>query len=490
MTKITVDVGTGFYQSDALSFSNQRCVNLYPNLPQAPALKTSSLFNVQGLRQIEKTGDLLFDQNRGGWRFSGAPYFVNGDKLYRIDRTVNDDESVTYSRVELGTVPGKGFCSFSDNGNQLIIINNLGDGYVYQPGASPEFEAISDAGFSANGTPQQVVFIDSYFIVTTDDRKAIVSAPNDGKSWNALDRITAEADPDSIVAPFVYRNQLYILGTQTCETFTNIGGAGVPFQRVNGFVLSQGCTSPFSVTQLGNYVAWVGRGENEQPAVYLFDGNVPVKVSTTAIENKLHEISESDLESIFTWSYSLRGNEFIGINTNEFTFVFDIKTQRWHERQSLVRDPRGLRNEKRCRINCVLSAYNELLVGDSEDGRIGIIDVNSYMEYDEPLQSFFTTQPLYDLGNSFSLPMVELLCESGVGSRTVDDPKVRMQISRDGAVFSNSRTRSLGKQGDRKRRQIWYRNGRVSRLCIFKFIISDPIKRRIFGVEIDYKQSA
>tara|TARA_B110000027_G_C16093019_1_gene289393 strand:- start:1360 stop:1659 length:300 start_codon:yes stop_codon:yes gene_type:complete len=92
------------------------------------------------------------------------------------------------------------------------------------------------------------------------------------------------------------------------------------------------------------------------------------------------------------------------------------------------------------------------------------------------------------MGNSFSLPSIEVLCDSGVGNSDAPNPEIRLEVSRDGAVFENPRTRYLGAVGDRKIRQIWYKNGRVSRYCIFKVTVSDFVKRRFFGMELTYKR--
>jgi len=340
MANLTIDLGTGFYKSDSLPFANQRCVNLYPNFPQAPALKSSSLFNVSGLREVANVGRKSNQRNRGSWVFNGVPYFVNEGNLYRLDRTVNFDGSETYSTTVIGEVDGNGRCSFADNGRQLMIIDNEGTGYIYQPTATPQCQTITDAGFTANGTPRKVVFVDSYFVVTTSNNVAIISAPFDGLDWNALDFISAEADPDGVIAPLVFKNQLYLLGTETTEAYTNIGGAGVPFQRVNGFILSTGCTSPDTVRNIGNAVLWIGRGENEQPSVFIFNGSEPQRVSTTAIDNLLHDASPDDIQSAFSWAYSQRGHDFVGFTFGNFTFVYDLATQKWHECVSDVRDGR------------------------------------------------------------------------------------------------------------------------------------------------------
>lgn len=490
MANMSIDIATGYYESDSLPFANQRCVNLYPNFPQTTAITQSSLFEVQGLEQVGTSSRLAINSNRGSWDFNGIPYFVNGEGLYRLNKRIGFRNEVTYEVEFLGIVDGDtDTVSMADNGEQLIIINKKGVGYIYNPNATPNFSVITDAGFYANGVAKKVVYVDRYFVVTTDAKKAIISAVGDGTDWNSLDFISAEADPDDVIAPFVFRNQLYLLGSETTETYRNVGGAGVPLQRINGFVLSTGCSSPDSVQQLGNQVFWVGNGANEQPVVWRFNGSEPERVSTTAIDNKLHELTEEQLQGIVSWSYSVRGHEFVAFVSNIWCFVFDTITGKWHERESEITLSTGSRVTRPCRIRNVVSAYNDLFCGDSQDGRIGRISENIFKEYGEPLFSYFTTTPLYNLGNSFSIPYVELVCESGVGNSDVSDPQVRLQISRNGVTFENPRTRLLGKVGSYKSRQIWHKNGRMSRIAVFKITISDPVKRRLFALDIKYKQS-
>lgn len=486
---IQVDIINGFYQSDSLPFSNQRCVNLYPNIPQVQSLSPGALFNVQGLLGVATASQLARDANRGGIVFNNIPFFLNGTSLYMLNQTLLPDNSATYALLRVGFVTGSGRCSFATNGRQIIVINSDGLGFIYEPDTSPAVIAITAPGFSANGKPLDVAFVDGYFIVTTDDKKAIVSAINDGNTWNALDFISAESDPDDVVAPFIFKNQLYLLGTHTTEAFNNIGGAGVPFRR-SGFFLSVGCTAAKSVVQLGNQMFWIGRGENEKPSIYAFSGGDAQKISTTAIDNVLHNLTEGQINNAFAWAYQLRGAMFVGFTVAEFTFVFDLASGRWHERESIIIDGVGVKTTKRCRINVVLNAYNELIVGDSEDGRIGLIDEDVFTEYNQPLQSFFTTAPVFNNNLPFSIPIIELLCESGVGNAEFQDPVVRLQISRDGAVFEDPRTRSLGRVGDRKLRQVWAKNGQVRQYCLFKVIISDAVKRRLYGISLKIKPSA
>ena len=134
----------------------------------------------------------------------------------------------TFSTTILGTIPGNGRVFIADNGTQLMILVPGGSGYIYNESDTPAFQQITDPDFNANGNPQHLCFIDGYFACTTDSKKWIVSALNNGLSWSALDFASAESDPDAIVAAAVIQNQIFIMGSETTEGYANIGGSGFP----------------------------------------------------------------------------------------------------------------------------------------------------------------------------------------------------------------------------------------------------------------------
>jgi hypothetical protein len=191
----------------------------------------------------------------------------------------------------------------ADNGTQMLVLVPGGNGFIYNH-VTDTFAQITDPDFTANGNPQQVVYIDGYFCLTTDSKKFIVSALNDGLSYNALDFGTAESDPDEIVAPIVFKNQLFIGGSQTIEAFQNIGGADFPFQRT-GLFLSKGISSPFSIQSIQDTFVFVGAGANESPAIWAFAGNEVQKISTTAIDKELSALTDAQISEIYSWAYAL-----------------------------------------------------------------------------------------------------------------------------------------------------------------------------------------
>jgi len=218
---IELPISGGFYQSDSLQESNQQLTNWRVNIPQTEgALGQSSIVGCEGLDLIISSG-LTQSANRGSHSKNGVPYFLNGETLYRLDRTIGGDGEEIFSLTTLGTIPGTDRASFADNGQQLIVVAG-GSGWIIDEDASPVFDPITDPAFTSEGVPQQVVFIDSFFILTLDSKKFLRSAANDGTSWSALDQFSAEADPDDIVAPIVLKNQLLIAGGQTIEFFQDI----------------------------------------------------------------------------------------------------------------------------------------------------------------------------------------------------------------------------------------------------------------------------
>jgi hypothetical protein len=459
MPKVVLPIANGYYESDSLPISAQQCTNFYPNIAQAPALNQETLFGTPGLTQVASASNI--SNCRGAHEMNGVPYFVIDGKLYSM--------STSYALTDHGQIDGSGRVSMADNGTQMLVLVPVGNGFIYNH-VTDTFSQITDPDFTANGNPQQVVYIDGYFCLTTDSKKFIVSALNDGLSYNALDFGTAESDPDEIVAPIVFKNQLFIGGSQTIEAFQNIGGADFPFQRT-GLFLSKGISSPFSIQSIQDTFVFVGAGANESPAIWAFAGNEVQKISTTAIDKELSALTDAQISEIYSWAYAEKGAYFVGFALPGTTLVYDTISKRWHERKSFVDGALGA-----YRVTALVRAYNQIWAGDLVDGRVGLLDQETYTEYGEVIQRTIVTQPFQNNMESFVVPELELTVESGVGNSASRDPMVGLERSRDGKTWSDARYRKIGKVGEYDRRVIWNRNGRASRFELFRFTMSDPVK--------------
>ena len=479
MPKIQLPIANGFYESDSLPVSAQQCINWYPNIVQTQALSQETLFGTPGIRQLVSTG-LSNEQNRGIHVKNDILYFVNGESLYSLD----DNGDGTFGYTSLGTVTGSDPVSMADNGTQLMILVPGGDGYIYNEDAGTPFQTITDVGFKANGDPQIVVFIDSYFVCTTDSKTFISSAPNDGLSWDALDAGTAEADPDIIRSAFVFKNELFILGSETVEVFQTVGGTGFPFQRIEGFIIPKGISAPFAIVATTNSFMFLGAGANESPALWLFTGNGVEKVSTTAIDNLLSDLTDAEAQQVIGVSYAEAGAYFSGFSLPDTDLYYDSISGRWHERKTF--DEGQLTG---WRVGFLGQAYGRTVVGDSIDGRIGELDRDLYTEYDNTILRRIRTQPFANLGNAIFVPSLELTMESGVGDLVTEDPLVRMRTSDDARTYSSELSRKIGKMGEYFKRCIWRRLGRIPRFRIFEFTVTDPVKPVVIKLEANLKGS-
>ncbi len=477
----SLPITNGFYVSDVLPLSHQECTNFFVRQAQTPALVKEYLVGTPGIDEKTTTGTEQ-QVNRGSLVKNGIPYYVNGTSLYTVtmaSTVVNGVKVETFTATPLGTVEGTGRVPMATNGTQLMILVPGGAGYIYDENAGTPFQEITDGDFTANGNPQIVVFVDGYFLCTTDSKKFIVSALNDGTAWNALDFGTAESDPDAVVAPIVVRNQVFIAGTITTEGFQNLGGSGFPFQRNNVF-LDKGCAAPFSIVNSSQSFYMIGLGEDEAPAIWRFTGNNFQRVSTTPIDVLLGQATEEELSQAFGFSYAERGSFFVGWTFGNKTVVFEQGTQKWHERKSYSES--SLLQE-RWRVNSIVTAYGRLMVGDSLDGRIGELSSDMYTEYGNNISRIVATQPLHAMGDEVRLPILELTMESGVGNADVPNPKVGMSTSKDGKLFGYERIRPIGKKGAYNTRVFWRKNGRFPRTAVLRFSLTDPVKPVILKLE-------
>lgn len=478
----------GFYVSESLPISAQECVNFYPNTPQTGTVTQQSLFGTPGLLEIEAVAENEF--NRGFHVFNSIPYHVNGTTLYRLDRSFDAFGNVSFTSVDVSggiPLPGADRVVMADNGTsggEMCIVlpegSNQFNAYIFDDVAITLVQ-ISDIDF--DGPVNGLVYIDGFFLFTKKQgNKFFISNLRQGLVYTATDFADAEVDPDPIRAPFALENELFIFGSETVEPFQNIGGAGFPFVRIEGGVRQKGIDSPDTLQEMNGAMVWVGSTSNEQSAIWISNGGVPEKLSTTAIDNQLRTYTDTQISSAFAVKYSQSGHLFVAFTfPGAETFVFDANEQRWHTRESISND-----QPVTWRVNTIVEGYSELIVGDILSSKIGIIDKEIFFEYDEIIRRRFVLPPLDNGGNPFFTSSIEAVGESGVGltTGTGSDPQVLMSFSDDGGrTFGETIPRSLGKLGEYTFRTIWNQLGRSARERMFRFDVSDPIKWVFFKIE-------
>lgn len=484
---IPIPFAQGFYVSESLPISSQECVNFYPSPPQTTTITDMALFGTPGL--VEKTAAEDKEFNRGADVLEEILYEVNGNNLYRIDRTFDGFGNALFDAVAVNDsvpIPGDQRVITAENGNELCIV---------VPESDDQFNAwiftedngliqISDSDF--DGPVSSVVYIDGFFLFTKKDgNKFFISNLRQGLVYLATDFADAEVDSDPIRGAFVLNSQLYIYGSKTIEPFQNVGGSGFPFQRIQGGVLQKGLLATSSLTEVNTQMVWIGSGKNEQPAIWSSSGGQPTKLSTSAIDNQLRQFSDTDVSNSFALEYSQGGNFFVAFTIpNEVTFTYNLTSGLWFTQES---NNNG--TPIPWRVASIQQAYGELFVGDSISPKIGIIDKEAHVEYDDvEFKRRFSLPPVGNGGLALFSDSVEVLAETGTATQTGQgsDPQLSMSFSDDGGrTFNNPMARSMGKIGEYTKRIIWNRLGRSARERAYRFEISDPIKPVILKVELN-----
>lgn len=456
------------YQARALPLSAQRLVNFYAE--QAPNDAKSQVV-VYGTPGIKSFADLVGDGPlRGAKVMAGTLYVVSGDTLYEI----SSDGTAT-SKGTINTSSGRVSMAVNLADPQQLAIVDGQDGWIFD--TTNGLQQITDADFK---TADVVDFQDGYFVFNrAGTSQFFISNLNDGLTIDSTDFATVEGASDELVSLVNNHRELWLFGARTTEVWFNSGDTDFPFERISGSFMERGCAAAFSVAVDDNTVFWLG----DDHIVYRAHGYTPVRISTHAIEEALRGYGTVD--DAFAFFYTMGGHKFYVLTfpTEKATWVFDVATQLWHERESF--------GKGRWRVNAYAFAYGKHLVGDFENGRVGELDLDTFEEWGETLQSIATSPPSYGDKERLFFRRFEVDIEAGVGltSGQGEDPQIWLDWSQDGGRTWSQRKppRSMGKKGEYRTRLRWLRLGQ-SRDRVFRLTVADPVKRSILSAHMDIER--
>lgn len=348
------------------------------------------------------------------------------------------------------------------------------------------FSQITDTSFLG---ADRVAFLDGFLIFNSPGTDQYYLSPiNAVTPFSALDKASAEASPDNLVGHVVLQENLYLFGTKSLEIWYDSGGANFPFARIQGAVSDIGCASAFSIEKIENAVYWVSQDKDGQGIVYRAQGLQPQRISNFGVENALAQIS--DLSGARAWSYQESGHAFYCLNIpgSSTTWVFDARTNMWHERARLSEG-----SFQRHQADSHSFAYKTHVVGDFSSGNIYALDPSVYSDNGNPIVRERASPHISKDLDRICHSSFQLDVEAGVGidgSGQGIAPQVVLQWSDDfGHSWSNEKWASFGAIGKRRTRATWRRLGQA-RDRVYRVRISDPVKVTLLGAEIEIEEEA
>ena len=380
----------------------------------------------------------------------------------------------------------------------------------------------SDGAFSG-GT--SVDIMDNYFVYSRPD----------SQWWGASDLLSPisaplsygvkDGAPDNLVSLIVDHREVYLLGEQSSEVWTDVGSVPFPFQRIPGTSTQHGCVAANSLARLGNSFAYVSRNNRGQGQIMQMNGYVPQRISTHAVENSL---VDQVIDDALAWTYQLEGHEvyvvtFPSIGENGLTWCYDTATQMWHKWLYWESN----QTYGRHRGNCCCVFQGMVIIGDYANGKLYMLDKTNYTDdgntirrlrraphlvtdfqrqYFDELQIQF--QPGVGIGgvskastdlfigfdyiiypnavlNVPAIGNVVLGISQAINGTVVyTTPKAMLRWSNDGgSTWSKEYWVNIGAQGKYQNRAIWRRLG-MARDRVFEVAITDPVKAAIVSANL------
>ena len=444
-----VPIISGIFSDTNPDFRTAYPHNMVP-VPKATGVSSGYLRPAEGLVEFSAGSG----PDRGAIVWDGVCFRSQGSQLVRVDSA-----GVTTGLGDIGSGGPVGF----DYSFDYLGISSGGRLYLYDGSTltlntgrdnPPDPSAGSDIGLV-----KSFVWLDGYFVVT-DGEFISVTELNDPFVINPLKYGSSEIDPDPIQALLELKNELYAVNTHSIEVFDNVGGTGFPFQRVDGAQIQKGCAGPDAAVVFDDKIAFVGGGREESPAVYLAINGAYQKISTREIEEILIGYTSDEIAGVVLEARNFLTHSFLYIHLPDMTIVFDIAGTKVAKVPVWFTLSGGIVDKTRYPARNMVWAYDRWLAGDPDSGKISELSREVSAHFGQEVKWQFNVGILYNSGAGAIVHDLELVCLTGE-TKLGQCPVVTTQYSTDGLDWSQPRTVSAGKPGDRAQRVSWRRQGKM-----------------------------
>lgn len=283
---------------------------------------------------------LFMHNGTNGYVYNGTTLAkVDNTSVYKVSITVGGSgyvtPTVTFSPPTSGTT-ATGTVAVVGGVVTGVTIVNPGTGYTTVPsvtinpvgGGGGAVAGAALIGFPTGPLAAGAVYLDGYTLVATTAGQIYNSDIESPTQWNALNFLSAEADPDPIVGIVKHFNYLCVFGDWGSEFFYDAAlSPGTPFARNDSYKCEIGCADGRSIASLEQAVVFVGKSKTHGKSVYYLDGMTPNVISTRYVEKYLN----AETGSIIGECFKIAGHTFylITLEVQDITLVYDFNEKEW-----------------------------------------------------------------------------------------------------------------------------------------------------------------
>lgn len=323
-----IDLLGGSYQQKYTDFNSQRTINWYPvpGLPNAQDKTKVALFPTPGLTSFgDTTGTNLRALYTARILTSNRCFTVADQTLYEVNSN--------------GTFTSRGTLSdITNNSTSILILSSATELFIGHSSASYIFTLatntltkITDGDFPGM---EHAAYMHGYFIVVKNGRVYFCNI-NSGLSWTATDVFTPTFRGDGVKAVGTLKDDIYCFGSESIEFYVFDGLSPFSAQSRTSSLVGIHAIESLAGNKTGFY--FLGTTKDGQTAVYWVNDQYQVEqISPFSITWALNNTSSSttdaygylqDTKDGHTWYY-------LTVPALDTTFVYDLTTKEWHERQS------------------------------------------------------------------------------------------------------------------------------------------------------------
>lgn len=272
--------------------------------------------------------------------YNGQVTITNGGGPYSSPPTVTFSDARNSLNQYIGGNPG-GTAGYAVLTNGIVTAVNLtsnGNGLYYATtvtlSAPESTPATATAAMSSTITGPYAYgmeYLDGYCYIMKTNGRVHNSALEDPTSWNSVDYISSESDPDEGVALVKQLNYLVAFNKLSTDFFYNAGNAtGSPLAANKQAKLELGCANGASVAKADMTVLWVGQSKTQGRSVYMLAGLSPQKVSTRYIDKYLNRDA---MLTCYSYVAKVAGHTmyFLTLPDSNITLVYDLDEQVWYQ---------------------------------------------------------------------------------------------------------------------------------------------------------------
>lgn len=446
-----IPIASGAYTDSGAEFRTSYPRNLVPVLKES-GISRMFLRSAEGLTRFDVGAAALTGFDRGGINWQGMCYRVIGTNFVSV--------SSTGAVKVLGQLPNDGLpvamaYGFSNQGIGIVSAKTLFFWTTQLPSGSaqglPTLQQCTDGNV---GSPIDLLWMGGYFVLF-DGTFSYVTDINNQFSINSQKYGSDSNSPDPLNGGLKFRNELYLCNRYTIAVMDNVGGTGYPFQENIGATIQKGVIGPQAKCITSQGFAFVGSAVDEAPSVFLSVGlGIAQPIATREIQMVLAGYSEAQLYGATLEYRAEKEQQFIYLHLPSQTFVYDVmgsqnaKMPLWYMLDSSA-DGSGA-----WRAWHPVYCYGKFIFGDKTDQRMGFVDPTTAQQYGTDARWQFDTVFAYNGARGIVVNALELIGTYGRSALSENDT-IGMQYTDDGLVWSRPQFKSMGVQGQTKKRVQW-----------------------------------